>query len=422
MQRISFGLPPDFHKLWVGQTVSLFGSNITRTGIPLIAVLTLAATPAQLGLLAAVGSLPVLIFGLFVGAWVDRLPRRPILIAADIIRLLLLLAIPAAALTNRLSIELLYVTLALLGVLGLVFETAYRAYLPALVPREQLPEANRRLSTSDSLAEVGGPALAGALIQVISAPLALLIDAATFLFSASTFALIRTPEPKPEPSAESTRSLLREIAEGLRLVARDRILLTLVIALGGGSFFGNFIGALYDIYLLRELGLSPAVLGITIAAGGVGALAGALISSRLERRFGVGKTLVGALLFNAALSFLLPLAGGSPLEAAIMLILMQIFGDAAMMVYGIHSLSLVQSIVPNRLLGRVNASFGFVGMGVAPLGALLAGVLGTAVGTRPTLWIAVLGGLVTALWANRTPLRHITSFSPAHDEVEGNTL
>lgn len=418
MQRISFGLPPDFTKLWVGQTVSLFGSNITRTGIPLIAVLTLAATPAQLGLLAAVGSLPVLVFGLFVGAWVDRLPRRPIMIAADITRLLLLLAIPAAALTNRLSMELLYVTLALLGVLGLVFETAYRAYLPALVPREQLPEANRRLSTSDSLAEVGGPALAGALIQVISAPLALLIDAATFLFSAATFATIRTPEPKPEPSAESTRSLLREIAEGLRLVARDRILLTLVIALGGGSFFGNFIGALYDIYLLRELGLSPAVLGITIAVGGVGALAGALLSSRLERRFGVGRTLVGALLFNAALSFLLPLAGGSPLQAAIMLILMQIFGDAAMMVYGIHSLSLVQSIVPNRLLGRVNASFGFVGMGVAPLGALLAGVLGTAIGTRATLLIAVLGGLLTALWASRTPLRHVTSFPANHEPVQ----
>lgn len=417
MQRISSGLPPDFSKLWVGQTVSLFGSNITRTGIPLIAVLTLAATPAQLGLLAAVGSLPVLILGLFVGAWVDRLPRRPIMIAADIIRLLLLLAIPAAALTNRLSIELLYLTLALLGVLGLVFETAYRAYLPALVPREQLPEANRRLSTSDSLAEVGGPALAGALIQVISAPLALLVDAVTFLFSASIFATIRTPEPEPEPSAESTRSLLREIAEGLRLVARDRILLTLVIALGGGSFFGNFIGALYDIYLLRELGLSPAVLGITIAAGGVGALAGALLSSRLERRFGVGKTLVGSLLFNAALSLLLPLAGGSPLQAALMLIIMQIFGDAAMMVYGIHSLSLVQSMVPNRLLGRVNASFGFVGMGVAPLGALVAGVLGTAVGTRPTLLIAVLGGLLTALWASRTPLRKLASLPANHEPV-----
>jgi MFS family permease len=420
MNRTSFGLHSDFMKLWIGQTVSVFGSNITRTGIPLIAVITLTATPTQLGILTAVASLPVLVLGLFIGAWVDRLRRRPIMIAADIARLLLLLTIPAAALTGHLSMELLYVMLALMGVLGLVFETAYRAYLPSLVSPDQIPEANRRLSTSDSLAEVGGPALAGALIQVISAPLAVLVDAATFLFSASAFALIRKTELKPVPhsehAAENSRSVLREIAEGLRLVAHDPILLTLTINLGLGNFFGSFFGTLYDIYLIRDLNLTPAILGVTIAAGGVGALAGALLSSRIERRFGLGKTLIGSLLFSGCFNLLIPLASGAPLAAAAMLIAGQIFGDAAMMIYGIHSLSLVQVVVPNRLLGRTNASFGFIGMGIAPVGALLAGVLATALGTRAVMLIAVLGILATALWTSRSPLRKLTGFPAANHE------
>lgn len=408
MKRWFSGLNPDFNKLWLGQSISEFGSRITRSGIPLIAVITLGASPAQMGILTAVASLPVLLLGLFVGVWVDRLRRRPIMIGVDLVRLALLLTIPAAALSGHLSIELLYVILAALSVLGLVFETAYRAYLPSVVEREQIVEGNSRLSTSDALAEIGGPAVAGVLIQVISAPLAIIFDALTFLFSASSFALIRKPEAKPKPSAD-TPSVLREIADGVRVIARDPVLRTLAISLGLRSFFGSFYGTLYDLYGIRDLGLTPGILGFLIAAGGIGALVGALIASRIQKRFGLGRILVGALLINGVVGLLTPLAGGSILLASAMLAIAQIVGDGAMIVYWINALSLRQLIVPDHLLGRTNASFGFLAEGVAPIGALIAGVLATGIGARMTLLIAVVGILGVALWVSRSPVRHLSN-------------
>ncbi|MCC6802892.1 MAG: MFS transporter [Anaerolineae bacterium] len=410
MKRWFSGLNPDFNKLWLGQSVSEFGSRITRSGIPLIAVITLGASPAQMGVLTAFASIPVLLFGLFVGVWVDRLPRRPIMIGVDLLRLALLLTIPAAALSGHLSIELLYVIVAALSVLGLVFETAYRAYLPSVVERDQIVEGNSRLSTTDALAEIGGPAVAGVLIQVISAPLAILFDALTFLFSASSFTLIRKREAKPKPSGD-TPSVMREIAEGVRVIARDPVLRTLAISLGLHSFFGSFYGTLYDLYGIRDLGLTPGILGFLIAAGGIGALAGAVLASRVQRRFGLGRILVGAMLVNALVGLLTPLAGGSILLASAMLATAQIVGDAAMIVYWINAVSLRQLIVPDHLLGRTNASFGFLAEGVAPAGALIAGVVASGIGARLTLLIAVLGILGVALWVSRSPIRRLEGFA-----------
>ncbi len=416
---------PDFMKLWVGQTVSEFGSRITRGGIPLIAVITLSASPADMGILAAVASLPVLVFGLFAGVWVDRLRRRPIMIAMDVTRLLLLLLIPAAALTGHLNMALLIGMTMVLGVLGLVFETAYRAYLPSLVEREHVVEGNSKLATTDSLAEIGGPAIAGFLIQVISAPLAILVDALTFAVSATSFALIRQPERKPErkpePSAQAVaqgRSVRREIAEGISVILHDPVLRTLAIALALRSFFGNFYAALYDIYAVRELGMSAGLLGVSIAGGGIGALIGALLASRVQRRFGLGRTLIGALLISALISFLIPLAQGSPEVATLLLFAAQVVGDGAMMVYMIYSLSLQQIVVPDHLLGRTNASMGFLAQGVAPVGALIAGGLGALIGARGTLLIAVIGGLATAIWVSRSPLRQVADTPVMETPVE----
>ncbi len=408
---------PDFMKLWVGQTVSEFGSRITRGGIPLIAVITLAASPADMGILAAVASLPVLVFGLFAGVWVDRLRRRPIMIAMDVTRLLLLLLIPAAALTGHLTLALLIVMTALLGVLGLVFETAYRAYLPSLVEREHVVEGNSKLATTDALAEIGGPAIAGVLIQVISAPLAICFDALTFLFSASSFALIRQPEPAPK-FAVHERSVRREIAEGIGVVTRDPLLRTLAVALALRTFFGNFYAALYDVYAVRELGMSAGLLGVSIAGGGIGALIGALLANRVQGRFGLSKTLIGALLISASVGFLTPLAAGSPELATLMLFTAQVVGDGAMMVYMIYALSLQQIVVPDHLLGRTNASIGFLAQAVAPVGALIAGGLGAALGARSTLLIAVIGGLATAIWVSRSPLRRVADMPVTETPAE----
>ena len=403
MKRSFSGLPSGFLKLWIGQTVSEFGSRITRAGIPLIAVITLTASPSQMAVLAAVGSIPVLLFGLFAGVWVDRLRRRPILIVADLLRAGLLLTLPLAALTGHLTMVLLYGLTAVLGTLALTFETAYRAYLPALVARDQIVAANSRLSTSEALAEVGGPAVAGLLIQIISAPLAVIFDALTFLFSAISLSLIRQPEAPPAQHSDEA-SVRREIADGIRVIAHSPVLRTLAISLALRSFFGNFYAVLYDLYGIQVLGLTPSILGLLIGAGGVGALIGAALADRWQRRFGVSQLLIGSFLISALIGLLTPLAGGSALLAAIMLAIPQLIGDGAMMIYWINALSLRQMMVPDHLLGRVNASFGFLEMGIAPVGALIAGVLATGLGARLTLLIAVLGIIATAVWISRSPL------------------
>jgi len=401
---------PDFMKLWIGQSISELGTRISRDGIPLIAVITLAATPAQMGLLTAFASIPVLALSLFAGVWVDRLPRRPIMVAMDIGRLLLLLTIPVAALTGTLRIELLYVIVALIAIMSLVFDAAYRAILPALVARDQIVEGNSKLSTTEALAEIGGPSITGLLVQWISAPLAVVFDAVSYLFSSISFALIRTPEPPREPRPADTptgSSVLTEIREGLAVIAADPRLRALIIGMALRSFIGNFYAALYDIYLIRDIGLTPALLGVVVSAGGVGALIGALTADRIQRRFGVGRTITGSLIVSAAAGILTPLSLWLGALAPVALIAAQIIGDGAMLIFFINETSLRQIIVPDRLLGRTNATFAFLAQGISPVGALVAGGLATVFGAQVTLWIAVSGILVTALWVARSALRRI---------------
>jgi len=255
------------------------------------------------------------------------------------------------------------------------------------------------------------------LIQVISAPLAVIFDALSFLFSASCVALIRKPESAPRPP-EDRESMWREIVEGVRVVGQNPILRTLAIIMALRSFFGNFYATLYDIYGIRDLGLTPGLLGFVIAAGGVGTLIGALVASRLQKRFRLGSVLIGSLLLNAVIGLLHPLAGGSVLLASTMLIIPQVIGDGAMMIYLINSISLQQMVVPNHLLGRTNASFGFLAQGIAPAGALISGALATSLGARGTFWIAALGWLAAALWFSRSPVRHLEGYAVVEAESD----
>src|SRR5437867_8121574 len=217
---------PDFLKLWAGQTVSLLGSSVTGLALPLAAVLVLNATPAQMGIMRAAQYLPFLLLGLFAGVWVDRLRRRPVLILADAGRALLVGSIPVAALLGVLRIDVLYVVALLVGVLTVFFDVAYLAYVPSLVPRDSLTEGNSKLEVSRSFAGMAGPALAGALVQLVTAPVALVVDAASFLVSAASLSLIRTPEPKPAALAHG-RSIWRDAGEGLRIVGGHPVLRTL---------------------------------------------------------------------------------------------------------------------------------------------------------------------------------------------------
>ncbi|MDX2160055.1 MAG: MFS transporter [bacterium] len=410
---------PDFLKLWFGQTISEFGSRITRDGLPLAAVLVLGASPAQMGILRAVSSLPVLVFGLFAGVLVDRLPRRPVMIACDLVRLCVLLTIPFAALTGSLSMPLIYVVSALMAVLALIFDIAYRAYLPSLIDRAYLTEGNAKLSTTDALAEIGGPALTGLLIQVMSAPSALLFDSFSFLFSVVSVSAIRTPEPPPvrtDPGQEGGVAVTRELREGIARISGDPLLLTLAVGTGLRAFFGNFIGTLYDLFTVRELGLSPLTLGLLVACGGIGALIGAGVATTISRRIGTGYAIIGALIISGLVNLLIPLAADMPGLSLAMLVAAQIIGDGAMMVYWINEVSLRQTLVADHLLGRVNAGFGFLGEGLSVFGALAAGALATGIGTRLTLWAAVLGILCSALGMGFSPLKRLNTVKPVEME------
>jgi MFS family permease len=392
----------EFMKLWTGQTISEFGSRITREGLGLAALLSLDASASQLGLLAAIASAPVLVVGLIAGAWVDRLPRRPIMIVSDLARALVLATVPLAALAGLLTLAQLAIVAALAGVLTVLFDTAYRSYLPSLVERERILEGNSKLTLSSATAEVLGPGVAGALIQALTAPIAVFFDALSFLVSAFSVWLIRKPE-SPATGAQRQHIAL-EIREGLSVVAGDVRLRNTALAAATLSFFGSFYGALYGIYAIRVLGMGPALLGIVVGVGGVGALVGSLVADRVVRRLGLGRTFVGMLLLMGLSGLLTPLANGPLWQATTFMSLSQL-GDAFRTVYFINDVSLRQTITPDRLLGRVNASTQLLVAGVGPLGAVLGGVLGDQIGVRNTLFVAALGPFLACLWLLFSPVR-----------------
>src|SRR5215213_6277168 len=273
----------DFMKLWLGQTVSELGSVVTRTAVPLVALLVLGAGPLEMALIVVSGSLAVLLVGFFAGAWVDRLRRRPLLIWADLLRAVLLFSIPAAYFAGVLRMEQLYVVVFLQGCLGAFFDAAYPAYVPSLIGVDHVVDANSKLATSSSLAEVGGPGLAGGLVQLIGAPFAILVDAVSYVGSAISLLLIRKPEPA-RPARTETTPIRREIVEGLSLIRRHTLLLPITLRSVIAHTAGSFYGVLYILFLVEDLGLQPLALGIVISAGGVGALVGSLFAGRAIRR------------------------------------------------------------------------------------------------------------------------------------------
>jgi len=393
---------PDFLKLWFGQAVSRIGSQVTLVGVPLTAILLLGASPLQMGALAGVSAAPVLLFGLFAGAWADRLRRRPILIAADLGRAAVLAVIPLAAMLGRLTMTHLYVVATLSGFLTVLFDVSYQAYLPSLVERENIVEGNSRLALTESLAEIAGPSLTGALVQLITAPMAILCDAVSFAASAVSLWLIRKPEPPP------TRALAphmgREIAEGLRTVWRDPLLQPLAGRSAMAAFFLGFGSSLYFLFVTRELGLTAVLLGLVISAGGLSNLAGAFLAGRIASRWGVGRTLVGSALVIGLAMLAVPLARGSVAVCTAILIASQLC-DAAWPVFSINQTSLRQAITPHHLLGRVNAATHLLFHGILPLGALAGGAIAEAIGARNTLLMAACAILLSTLWLVCSPVR-----------------
>ena len=387
----------DFRYLWLGQVVSEIGSVATRTALPIAAVLLLGAGALEMGLLVVASSAAVIIVGLAAGAWVDRLPRRPVLIAADVGRAIALVTIPVAAVTGMLRIELLYLVAFATAALGSFFDAAYRSYPPVLVPRERLSQANSALAGASSAAELAGPSLGGALVQLATAPIAILVDALSFLFSAASLAFIRTPEPRSTAQAGRREPLASEIRVGLSFLWRERSLRVIALSTLVGSLFGNFFASLYTLYALEELALSPLMLGVIISAGGVGSLAATLLAGPLARRIGIGPAIVWCEVVSAFLYLLMPLAGGPPLVAALFLFIPQLIGDGIASAGLINGITFRQLVTPDAMLGRVNATMHVLNRGIAPAGAMVGALIAEAAGIRVAVWVGVLGVIAGAL-------------------------
>ncbi|HEX3427920.1 MAG TPA: MFS transporter [Candidatus Limnocylindrales bacterium] len=397
----------DFMKLWTGQTVSELGSVVTRTAVPLVALLVLGAGPFEMALLVISASLAVLLVGFAAGAWVDRLRRRPLLIWADAIRALLLFSIPAAHLAGILRIEQLYVVVFLEGCLGSLFNAAYPAYVPSLIGADRVVEGNSRLATSSSLAEIGGPGLAGGLVQAIGAPLAILVDAISFVVSAISLILIRSPEPR-RPARTSSTPMRQEIAEGLRLVRRHPVLVPLTVRSVIAHVAGSFYGVLYTIYLIQDLHLTPLLLGLVVSAGGVGSLVGSFAATKVIARLGFGPAVIWAAAGASIIGVLTPLAGGPLLLATAMVFLPQLIGDGLQTIEGVAELSLIQGVIPDRILGRVNATLEVFSHGIAyPLGALAAAAVAGSIGVRGGIAIGWAGMAVSILILVLSPLPRV---------------
>lgn len=394
------GAKKDFLKLWTGQTTSEIGSRITREGLPLTAILMLGATPSQMGLPAAAGSASVLVFSMAAGVIADRMRRRPLMIGTDLARALLLLTIPVAARLGVLSFSQLLAVSVVTGLLTVQFDIAYRSYLPALLPRDDLFDGNRRLMMSASTAEILGPGLTGVLVQAITAPVAILLDAVSFVVSAVSVWFIRTPEPEAVPVKHE--SLWTEASEGARTIAGHPVLRALALRSITVYFSMGMFFTLYMLYAIRTLHMSTSTLGFTIALGGVGALSGAWMSKRLTV-FHTGNTFLAAAFLQATAQFLVPFAASVPKLAVIFMGVAQLVGDGAFTVYFVNETTLRQSLIEDRLLGRVNGAMELASRGILPIGALAGGFLAGGIGIPQTLWMGSAGVLLSCLFL--LPLR-----------------
>ena len=386
----------DFRNLWIAETISQFGTQVSLLALPWVAGFVLRVDPFQFALLATIEFLPFILFALPAGVWVDRLPRRPILIIADLGRAASLASVPIAYALGGLTIYQLYVVGFINGILTVFFDVAYQSYLPALVNRDQIVEGNSKLEISRSAAQLGGPPAAGVLIAAVTAPFAIVLDSISFLASALFVLFIRKPEPRPERhGADGKRTSMRtEIAEGLRFVLGNRYLRAIAACTGSSNLFSNIGFSIVLLYYGDVLGLQPEQIGIVFALGNVGVLGAALLGDRIARRFGVGRTILGsAIAFGPAL-LVIALAPREPLPLTLAVLAFGGFvGSASGVVYNITQVSFRQAITPERIQGRMNATMRFIVWGTIPVGNILGGTLGSTIGLHPTIFIGAIGSL-----------------------------
>jgi MFS family permease len=400
---------PPFRQFWTGQTISLFGDQVTLLAIPLLAVVSLDAGAAQMGLLTAAGMAPNLLFSIHAGAWADRHPsRRRLMLATDVGRAALLATIPVAAALGLLTLAQLYVVAFAAGSLGVVFFVSYNTLFVSLVGRDQYIDASSLLNGSRALSLVGGNGIAGILVQVLTAPGALVVDAASYLLSALFLRRISPTEPEPA-EANGERGLP---AAGRRFIAGTPLMRACLAASATLNLFNAAFFALLVLFATEELGIGAAALGLALGVGALGSVLGTLIAGRLSRRVGFGRSLILAFVLSPAPLLLVPAAGGSHLVTIAMVVAAEFLSGLGMMILDVGLGALFAALIPDQLRSRVTGAYTLVNYGVRPVGALAGGLLAATIGLRPTLWIATVGALAGVLSLLPSPMPRLRVLPP----------
>ncbi|KQX17002.1 MFS transporter [Streptomyces sp. Root431] len=400
-----------FRRYWTGQTVSLVGDQISLIALPLAAVLILGADAAEMGWLKTAELLPALLLNMPLGAWVDRQARRRrAMIAADLGRAALMLTLPVAYALDALTLGQLYAVAFGIGALTVLFEACNATLLVALVPTDRYIQANALVNGSRSMSWLAGPGIGGVLVQVLTAPFALVADALTYVVSAGYLARIKAVEPPPAPVAKG------HFTEGLRWVLRNSSMRALFASSGTVQFFNYMFHTLFVLYATAELGISAGLLGLILGAGAVGGLIGAACSGAVVRRIGIGASLVVGFLGFTLPLLLIPLADGPlPLVVAVLFVA-EFLSCVAVMIVDIAAGSFQMAVIPNAVRSRVMGAYRMLNHGFRPLGALTGGMLGAAIGLRPTLWIATGGAVLAVLWLLPSPLPRMRELPVKEEE------
>jgi MFS family permease len=404
-----------FRRLWIGESVSMLGSEMSELAVPLLAVLTLSATEAQLGFLRAAQFLPFLVATLLAGVWVDRVRRRPLLVHTNVWRAVLLGLIPLGAWMGWLGMPVVYALVFAAGIATVVFQLALHAYVPSLVPSGDLTDANGKLSASAAAAEVGGRAVGGTLVDLLGAPAAVAVDAASYAFAASQLARIREPEPAPEHAPGGR--IRSEIGEGLRVVFADARIRALMAEAATFNLFNELFLTAFLLYAVRVLGWSGFAIGVLFSIAAVGALVGGLGADRAARRLGLGRALLAAMAIGNTAPLALVLVAGAGLgsQAAFVAVFATVGWGTAMS--NVHTVTIRQSVVPGRLLGRMHAAYRLLSWGTIPIGAIMGGVLSALWDPRAAMLIGAAGIPLATLWVFFSPIRRMRQV-PAQPDAE----
>jgi MFS family permease len=409
----------DFTRLWIGETVSQIGSQVTQFALPLVAILTLNATVFQVGVLNALRFVPVIVVAVFAGVWLDHRRRRPVLVGCALGNAVLIGLIPIASVTGLLTIGLLYAVAVLAGTLTVIFDVGTLSYVPSLVEPRHLADSNSKLQASAGVAGIAGPGMAGFLVGLLTAPITLSVDAVSYLFSAAGVLAITKREPVPEIPAERT-SIRASIAEGFRAVYGTGLLRILLAQSATLNIGFGATSTLFAVYGIRTLHLSPDKLGISVGGLAAGALIGALLAARIGRALGMGRAMAASILGVSGSPLLLLIPHDASAVAMVWLIAGWFGHGFGIAVWNVNTITLRQALTPNRLLARMNATYRMMLFGALPLGALLGGLVGSAIGLRGAMLSGVLVLASPILWIFFSPVFRLTEM-PRHREPEAPT-